>query len=167
MRFFTVKEVSGLLQTNPETVRRWIREHKLKADWNTKKEGNTISENALGEFLSSSPKYSSIAEQNIAQSPMIHPLATTIGLISGLSIGAVSAIMIKMLLDKKSSSSESIVSQESLCKYLKECIKDSQSVLEKKKGELETLTREIEEEETQIKNYNALLERLESTPTTE
>ncbi len=167
MRFFTVKEVSELLQTNPETVRRWIREDKLKADCNTKKEGNSISESALGDFLNSSPKYASIAEQNIAKSSVISPLATTIGLIAGLSIGAVSAIMIKMLLDKKSSSSDSIVSQDSLSRYLKECIKDSQEVLEKKKGELETLTREIEDEERQIINYNALLERLVSQSITD
>ncbi len=163
MRFFTVREVSELLQTNPETVRRWIREDKLKADWNTKKEGNAISENALGDFLNSSPKYAMIAEQNIAKSSAVSPLATTISLIAGLSMGAVSAILIKMLLDKKSSSQDSIVSQDSLAKYLRECIKDSQAVLDKKKAELEKLTKEIEEEETQIKKYQAMLEQMESS----
>ncbi len=163
MRFFTVKEVAELLQTNPETVRRWIREDKLKADWNTKKEGNAISENALSDFLNSSPKYALIAEQNIAKSSAVKPLATTISLIAGLSIGAVSAIMIKMLLDKKSSESDSIVSYDSLAKYLRECIKDSQASLEKKKVEFETLAKAIEEEQTKINSYYALLKRLEAS----
>ena len=71
--------------------------------------------------------------------------------------------MIKMLLDKKSSSQDSIVSQDSSAKYLRECIKDSQAVLDKKKAELEKLTKEIEEEETQIKKYQAMLEQMESS----
>ena len=49
MRTYTVKEIAELLGTNPETVRRWIRDGKLQAVTNSKKKGENkvILEGAL------------------------------------------------------------------------------------------------------------------------
>ena len=59
MRTYTVKEIAELLGTNPETVRRWIRDGKLQAVSNSKKKGENkvILEGALNAFLKTSPKY--------------------------------------------------------------------------------------------------------------
>lgn len=57
---YTVKQISNLLDVDPETVRRWIRRGDLKATQRSKKDGNVISEDQLNEFLISRPKYSQI-----------------------------------------------------------------------------------------------------------
>lgn len=57
---YTVKQISNLLDVDPETVRRWIRRGDLKATQRSKKDGNAISEDHLNEFLISHPKYSQI-----------------------------------------------------------------------------------------------------------
>lgn len=59
MKTYTVKEIAELLGTNPETVRRWIRDGKLQAVTNSKKKGENkvILEGALNAFLNASPKY--------------------------------------------------------------------------------------------------------------
>lgn len=59
MKTYTVKEIAELLGTNPETVRRWIRNGKLQAVTNSKKKGENkvILEGALNAFLKASPKY--------------------------------------------------------------------------------------------------------------
>lgn len=59
MKTYTVKEIAELLGTNPETVRRWIRDGKLQAEANSKKKGENkvILEGALNAFLKAFPKY--------------------------------------------------------------------------------------------------------------
>ncbi len=47
-----------MLETNPETVRRWIRSGKLKATQKSRKSGNYVTEETLKEFIASTPKYS-------------------------------------------------------------------------------------------------------------
>lgn len=56
-----VYDVANALEVNPETVRRWIRSGKLKAEQNSKKEGNIITMEAFKEFINDIPKY---AERN-------------------------------------------------------------------------------------------------------
>lgn len=62
MKTYTVKEIADLVDTNPETVRRWIRSGKLCADQLSRKEGNVVHEEDLYKFLRSTSKYSAIAE---------------------------------------------------------------------------------------------------------
>lgn len=59
MKTYTVKEIADLLGTNPETVRRWIRDGKLQAVANSKRKGENkvILEGALNAFLKATPKY--------------------------------------------------------------------------------------------------------------
>ena len=44
MKMYSVKEISEMLDANPETVRRWIRAGKLKADQYSRKDGNMVQE---------------------------------------------------------------------------------------------------------------------------
>ena len=60
MRIYTVSEISSLLDTSPETVRRWIRGGELIAIQTSRKEGNQITEDDLLKFLRSKPRYRAI-----------------------------------------------------------------------------------------------------------
>lgn len=61
MDTYSVKEIAGMLNTNPETVRRWIRSGKLEAIQESRKGGNVVTKAMLDAFLKNSPKYVGIA----------------------------------------------------------------------------------------------------------
>lgn len=54
---YNVNDISVILGVHPETVRRWIRDGKLKATQDSRKEGNIILKIDLRAFLKSKPKY--------------------------------------------------------------------------------------------------------------
>ena len=56
MKTYSVKEIAEKLNTNPETVRRWIRDNKLKAIQTSRKKGNIISEYELVRFLNTTAR---------------------------------------------------------------------------------------------------------------
>ena len=51
MDSYTVKQISEMLKTNPETVRRWIRLGELESDQVSRKGGNLITASSLNKFL--------------------------------------------------------------------------------------------------------------------
>lgn len=55
MANYSVKQIAEMLDTNPETVRRWIRAGRLESSQASKKEGNVVSEEALKTFLERTP----------------------------------------------------------------------------------------------------------------
>ena len=57
MDTYSVKEIADMLNTNPETVRRWIRSGKLEAIQESRKGAKSM----LDAFLKASPKYAGIA----------------------------------------------------------------------------------------------------------
>ena len=61
MDTYSVKEIADMLNTNPETVRRWIRSGKLEAIQESRKGGNVVTKSMLDAFLKASPKYAGIA----------------------------------------------------------------------------------------------------------
>ena len=62
MKTYTVNQISKMLGTSQETVRRWIRSGELKADRGaSKKEGNVIKEDDFREFLRNHPKYDPVS----------------------------------------------------------------------------------------------------------
>ena len=54
---YNVYEISKMLNVSEETVRRWIRNGKLKSECKSKKQGNVIKRNDLEDFLNNNPKY--------------------------------------------------------------------------------------------------------------
>ena len=58
---YSVKQIADMLNTKPETVRRWIRNGKLYAEKASRKEGHVVTEADLNKFLKSSPKYAGMA----------------------------------------------------------------------------------------------------------
>ena len=60
MKTYSVKEISEMLNTNPETVRRWIRKGKLNAIKSEyRKGGSKVTAEMLEKFLDAYPKYAS------------------------------------------------------------------------------------------------------------
>lgn len=57
MKKYSVIQIADILDTNPETVRRWIRDNKLVAEQESRKQGNAVTEAALQDFLKATPKY--------------------------------------------------------------------------------------------------------------
>lgn len=54
---YTVKEVAIMLGVNQETVRRWVRTGILQASKESRKDGFSISEVELSQFIHKNPKY--------------------------------------------------------------------------------------------------------------
>lgn len=160
MKSYTVKEIAELLETNPETVRRWIRDGRLLADQASKKEGNVISEAAFGAFLDQTPKYATKAVENIARSEMMSSTGMLLSFMTGLSIGAVGAILAKMFLDKKKEKESDAISPENLARYVRECIADSERLIAQKNEELSRLTESLNNAEKELENYKAVLQKI-------
>lgn len=54
---YSINDVAQMLQTNPETVRRWQRDGKLKGSITSRKDGYNITQKDLDDFLEDNPKY--------------------------------------------------------------------------------------------------------------
>lgn len=83
---FSIKKVAELLQTNEETVRRWIREGKLEAQITSRKQGYSITESSLKKFVNSTPKYATGA---LIAALSLVPFGTTLPLVAALGALAV------------------------------------------------------------------------------
>lgn len=65
MKKYTVVQIADMLDTNPETVRRWIRSDKLQAEQASRKQGNVVTEADLVCFLKGAPKYAARYEAQL------------------------------------------------------------------------------------------------------
>lgn len=88
MANYSVKQIAEMLDTNPETVRRWIRAGRLESSQASKKEGNVVSEDALKAFLERTPKYAAAAA-SVAAAGILLPLPSVpvIGASLAVSVG--------------------------------------------------------------------------------
>lgn len=153
MKTFSVKEIAELLNTNPETVRRWIRDGKIEATQSSKKEGNVVSEDALKKFLEATPKYARL----------LMPLGVTYPLAVGLPI-TLATLASYVLLGKKSLNKGNAVSISSkeLTAEIERQISEYENSLERKEKNLEQLKAEIKEERKKISDLKYLLEEAKS-----
>ena len=86
MANYSVKQIAEMLDTNPETVRRWIRAGRLESSQASKKEGNVVSEDALKAFLERTPKYAAAAA-GVAAASILLPSVPVIGASLAVSVG--------------------------------------------------------------------------------
>lgn len=91
MQYYSVSQVANMLNTNPETIRRWIRDKKLNAKENlvARKKGHLISEEDLKKFLSENPKYRDKKD--------IQQLAKLGGVMGAVSGGVVASTSLALL----------------------------------------------------------------------
>lgn len=153
MKTYSVKEISEMLDTNPETVRRWIRAGKLKADQSSRRDGNMVQEDELYKYLRSTTKYAGVAA-GMAASNSLLALTTVIG--AGVAGGLVS------LLAGKSPKNERDVRilSDDVERSIKANIAESEEIIEKKKAAIAELQAEISKEQQQIADCHMALEHL-------
>lgn len=147
MKTYSVKEIAEMLNTNPETVRRWIRDKKLDATIESKKGGHIIYEAALQEFLRSSPKYASIAKTSIAGAAVL----------STVVVGGLVAAQKLIDLDQLK---KARISTQDIVLFLQGEIQKSQDAIKSKEATIHQLQKQIEADQTQISEYQKLIDSL-------
>ena len=141
MKTYSVKEIADLLKTNPETVRRWIRDKKLEATIESKKGGHIVYESALHAFLKSSPKYASMASTALLSTVMIG------GLI------AQKFIDVEQLKKAK-------ISDADIIKFLKSEIGAREASIKSKEDTISQLNMQIRTDQIQIKAFQQMIDEL-------
>lgn len=147
MSDYSVQQISKMLKTNPETVRRWIRSGKLSAVQDSRKSGNLVSEEALKSFIKSTPKYAGLITTLFAPTTFVLPIALG---------GLMGSVMAAIYGQKKSS-----ITPDYVEKYLRKEIEQSKHSVETKKNAVIQLQAEINAEEKKIEQYKYVLENFD------
>lgn len=148
MKIYSVKEIADLLDTNPETVRRWIRSGRLSAVQESRKDGNSVSEFELSKFLKATPKYASIVGKSLLGTQNV--LSTAVG-------GLIGTLMIEYL-KNQDQTKNTFVQPDEILKYLIETIASHESSIKRKKRTIEMLEQEITEEQLRIQVLQKTIE---------
>ena len=135
MDTYNVKQIADMLNTQPETVRRWIRSGKLYAEKASRKDGHVVTESDLNKFLKSSPKYASMA--------------------------GIAATYLAAAKKAKENGDESFF-KEDVTRYLQEEIERRNQSINQKLATIEQLQREITNDHQQITECNFVLAQLKS-----
>lgn len=143
---YSVKEVADMLKTNPETVRRWIRDKKLDASLESKRGGHIICEAALQEFLKSSPKYAGIAKTSLAGAAV-------------LSSVVVGGLIAQKLIDAEQIK-KARISASDMIAFLRMEIKKHEEAIHAKEATVKQLQQEIHAEQLQITEVKKLIASL-------
>ena len=154
MDTYSVKQIADMLNTKPETVRRWIRSGKLYAEKASRKGGHVVTEADLNEFLKSSPKYAGMAGGLIGAAIMMPVAAAPV-------IGGIAATYLSALKKTKEKGDESF-SKEDVRRYLNEEIERRNQSINQKLLTMEQLQREITSDQQQITECNFVLSQLEN-----
>lgn len=153
MKTYSVKQIADMLNKKPETVRRWIRSGKLKAEQSSRKDGNVITEGDLNKFLKSSPKYAGFIA-GAAIGSMAVPIAAIP--LAG-SIVATFLAASKMEKDRENPS----FSSNDVKKYLKEEIARCDASMKQKLKTIEQMQQEISNDQQHISECKFVLAQLE------
>lgn len=150
MKTYSVKEIAEMLNTNPETVRRWIRDKKLDATIESKKGGHIVYEAALREFLRSSPKYAAAAKASLV----------------GTAVGAavLPTVMVGGLIAQKLIDAEQLkkarISNNDVANYLRGEIQKCTEAIKAKEDTIYQLQKQIESDQSQIVEFQKLIDSL-------
>lgn len=142
MEIFNVKDVAELLSVNEETVRRWIREDKLKAERGSGRQGSKVSSEYLREFLAKNKNLTTtLAASTLGIAAVTSTIASAIGM-SWLSV------LKSKEKDKKEIKVELLEKElelENIAMQLKTEIARKQNELELVENQISKLNRIIEE----------------------
>jgi excisionase family DNA binding protein len=154
VKTYNVKQIADMLNTQPETVRRWIRSGKLYAEKASRKEGNVVKESDLNKFLKSSPKYASLAGGLVGAAVMMPVAAVPV-------VGGIAASYLAASKKAKETGDESF-SKEDVTRYLQAEIERRNQSINQKLSTIEQLQREITNDQQQITECNFVLGQLEN-----
>ena len=144
MKTYTVKEIANMLNTNPETVRRWIRNGKLHAEKNSNKSGNVILETSLNTFASTMPKYQKMISSNVTNAIVGTGAVVASSLISGI-------------IAEMNRSEKLEYDEKTVIKLLNDEISKSLERIDNKEKSIHQLELEIDEEKNKIEYLTGLL----------
>ena len=147
MNTYTVKEISGILKTNPETVRRWIRSGKLSTQKTSNKRGNIVSQEALNQFIKSRPKYANSLTGSIVNSSVALSLV-----VGGLIGGIIGSLIIG---DKKK------LGRDDIRKSIENQIASCEKRISANKKHLSEIKSRIEEDENSLQQLKYALDNLD------
>ncbi|MDD4111887.1 MAG: helix-turn-helix domain-containing protein [Herbinix sp.] len=150
MDTYSVKEIADMLNTNPETVRRWIRSGKLESIQESRKGGNVVTKKMLDAFLKTSPKYAGIATGL---------LASPVGLTT-VTAAIVGGILAQQLI-KNDEIKNIHVNTAEIKKLLLANIQSSRENIARKKKSIKHLQEEIVAEQERIDKAEKLIKELE------
>ncbi len=151
MKTYSVKQIAEMLNTNPETVRRWIRSGRLNAVQTSRKGGNVVTEAELDRFRKATPKYLS----KVALGTGFAVLSPIGGI--GVLAGSIAASAFLKCCEEKSNADVRIQSED-FKNYLKNNVAQLNKTLEYKKELIKQTETEIEDISRQIDQYAYLLE---------
>lgn len=154
METYNVKQIADMLNTQPETVRRWIRNGKLYAEKASRKEGHVVTEKDLTKFLKSSPKYAGMAA-GLLGTAVVAPVAAI------PAVGGIATTYMAAVKKAKESGDESF-SKEDIRRYLTEEIERRNQSINQKLYTIEQIQREIANDQQQITECKFVLGQLES-----
>ena len=150
MNTFTVQQVADILKTNPETVRRWIRSGKLKAEKTSNKTGNVILESSLENFGKIMPKYNKLIANNLISSS---PSSALIGAATVL-IDSIIGVIYK---GKQDEINKAKIDFNELHKLIVSEIETRKKSIVEKEKTLKMLQKEIDTEKENLEELNGLL----------
>ncbi len=149
MKTYSVKEIAEMLNTNPETVRRWIRDKKLDATIESKKGGHIVYEAALHEFLKSSPKYAAAAKVSVA---------------GAVGAAVLPTVMVGGLIAQKLIGTEQLkkarISNKDVIAFLRGEIQKCTEAIKAKEDTINQLQKQIETDQLQITEFQKLIDSL-------
>lgn len=161
MKTYSVKQIAEMLSTNPETVRRWIRDNKMKAVQVSRKDGNIVTEAELERFIKATPKYFSKFSAGVG----LAALSPVIGI--GALAGGIVASALLGYFDGKDSVDVRVL-PEDFKDYLKESISklnrtilQKQTLIHQTEAEINEITKQIDQYSYLLENEELLIETLE------
>jgi len=146
MKTYTVKQIAEMLNTNPETVRRWIREKKLKAEQSSRKDGNIITEEELQRFLKATPKYALRAGAGAAAAMLAPGIGIPLAIAAWLSSNALSR-----------EKDDFQIIPEDMKQFLRQSIQEHEANINRKQETIQQLQAEIDQEQAEIDKLTKLL----------
>lgn len=154
MDTFNVKQIASMFNTQPETVRRWIRSGKLHAEKTSRKEGHVVTEGDLNKFLKKSPKYAGMVGGLVGTAMMMPIVATPV-------VGDIAATYLATAQNIKKTGNENF-SKEDVIRYLQKEIERRNQSINQKLATIEQLQHEITNDQQQITECNFVLDQLEN-----
>lgn len=149
MKYYTVKEAAEMLQVNPETVRRWIRDKKLGAEKTSNKGGNKILETELKAFLKAAPAYTTSAAALLmlgAAAPAVMSAAFAAG---------------KVI--EANEQEKANIDSKAVIGFIQSEISSHEALIKRKKESIRQIEKEITAELDRIKELRALIEGIKNT----
>lgn len=154
MTTYNVKQIAEMLNTNPETVRRWIRSGKLKAVQDSRKTGNVVTEQMLEAFIKSTPKYAgTIVGTSALGGAYVGLVASAAALIGGIFVQ-------KNAENKRIANAK--VKPEEIKKLLRENIKAREKTIMQKEQAIKQLENEIQAEKNNVLASKNLILQIDS-----